>query len=397
MAITLITGLPGNAKTIHTLDLVIAQAKAENRPVYYAGIKGLLVDDPRLEGTTWLPFNPEKWHEELPSGAIAVIDEAQKVFRARTLGTVPPKHVTELEEHRHKGLDFFMVTQHPSLIDPAIRKLTQTHKHMVRVWGMEASTVHRWDGVRDNCDKPAARKDSEKTKWGFNKKLYGLYHSADQHTMKRHIPGRVKMLAVLAVLFVCAVGFMARFIYNKTHPEALATAAQGQGAATGGQIPGQLGPQMVAAAAVPRDPMQEARDYVEQQTPRVVGLPHTAPKYDQLTEPTSVPVPAACIQIGSSQGKKAPRCKCYTQRGTPMDVEYNMCIEIAHNGYFLDFDPNGREARREQAARAEHSAQLVPDRGNVAGSRGAGVAVASFDRVADERGHYRISGSSIEY
>lgn len=393
MAIELITGLPGNAKTLFALETVITRAKAENRPVFYAGVKGLLVDDPRLEGTSWTEFEPERWHIDVPSGALILIDEAQKVFRARTLGQVPPKHVQELEEHRHRGLDFYMLTQHPGLIDPAIRKLTQVHRHMMRIFGMEASTVHRWDGeVRDTCDKPAGRKDSQKSKWGFAKRLYGLYHSADAHTMKRQIPTRLKILVGLVVVFLCLAAYIGRFLYKKTNPDApgaVAVASESGPAAQRLATPNAL---QGGDQGQRLDPLQDAMDYVQRETPRVAGLPHTAPKYDELTQPSTVPVPAACIQVGSSAGKMAPKCKCYTQKGTPMAVEYNMCIEIAHNGYFLDFDPNGRENRREQADRAQHSAQLVPDRGNVSGAA-QHAQVASFSEVPEERKQYRLAGA----
>jgi zona occludens toxin len=140
MPIELITGLPGNAKTLYGIQSTIKRAKEENRPVYYDGIKELIEDDPRLEGTTWTKFDAAKWHEVVPSGSLIFIDEAQKIFRARNMGATPPIYVTELEEHRHKGIDFVMTTQHPRLIDPAIKVLTQTHKHMVRVSGFEMFT-----------------------------------------------------------------------------------------------------------------------------------------------------------------------------------------------------------------------------------------------------------------
>lgn len=354
MAITLTTGLPGNAKTLNVIELVIKQSTEEQRPVFYAGLKEFLKDDPRLNGVTWTEFDPLTWHETLPSGAIALIDEGQKFFRNRSLGTVPPKYVTELEEHRHKGLDFHIITQHPSFIDPAVRKLTQTHRHMMRIFGMEASTIHVWPtGVKENCEKAGSRNDSEKTRWAFNKALYGLYKSADVHTVKRRIPGRIKMLGVLAVLLGGAVWYMADFIGKKTGVVESSPAVAGQVAAmpvvSGGVQP-------AGSVHASFDPMEDARQFVQRETPRIAGLPHTAPKYDPLTVPTRVPVPAACIQIGSLSSGKAPRCKCYTQKGTPMDVEYNMCISIAQNGYFLDFDPEqGREAER----RAEQGRQVL--------------------------------------
>jgi len=109
----------------------------------------------------------------------------------------------------------------------------------------------------------------------------------------------------------------------------------------------------------PADPLEDAKDYVWKETPRVVGLPQTAPKYDALTVPTRVPVPAACLQVGSVHDRKSVSCKCYTQQGTPMAVDFNMCIEFARNGFFQDFDP---DKDRQAASRTETSVRVMEGR-----------------------------------
>lgn len=373
MAIELITGLPGNAKTLYTLSLVIERAARENRAVYYAGLLDFQKDDPRLKGTEWFEIDPKTWPDAVPSGAIVLIDEAQEVFRSRSLGTIPGEHVTLLEKHRHKGLDFYMMTQHPSLIDPAIRKLTQTHHHMIRVFGMEMSTVHLWrTGVRDNCDKPGGRKDSEKTKWAFRKDLYGLYKSADVHTMKRSIPARV-WLVVAAPVVVFALGFGVYWALGRTAPASPSNPAGKPHMAT----------EAVEAASgrsgrVERlqfDPLQDAAEYTAKRTPRIAGLPHTAPVYDPITEPTRAPVPAACIQVGAAVSGKVD-CKCFTQQGTPMGVEFGMCMEFARNGYFQDFDP---ERDREQDQRMAQGQRVLENHPDVP----QGPAVVAFAQVPE--------------
>lgn len=387
--IELITGLPGNAKTLMGLRRVIDRAAAEKRAVYYSGIKKLSLDDPRLKGTTWTEIEADKWID-CPPGSLIFLDEAQKTFRSRSLGVIPPKHVTELEEHRHRGIDFVMITQHPSLIDPAVRKLTQTHMHLVRIWGMEASTVHRWDSVRDNCDKPSSRKDSEKSRWAFDKSLYGVYHSADVHTFKRKLPTRLKLLMAVPVL----LGAAAYTVYYKVHrigapaPGAVspvvATAPAGK-IPQHGFVPGQVLP---AAAPVQlplalTDPVTDARSYLAMQTPRVTGLPQSAPRYDALTAPVRVPVPAMCVQIGSVRSESGHvDCKCFTQQGTPMGVPFNMCLEFARNGYFQDFDA---DKDRQQVARSEASVGVLSSKPDApAPGREAGASVVSFATPPDD-------------
>lgn len=352
MPIELITGLPGNAKTLHALQTLIKRAKDEQRPVYYDGLKEFKADDPRLLGTTWIEFDSSTWHETVPSGALILIDEAQKIFRARNMGATPPKYVTELEEHRHRGVDFVMITQHPRLIDPAVRVLTQTHKHMVRVHGFEVSTVHKWESIKEQCDKPSSRKDSEKLRWAFAKDLYGIYKSADEHTIKRTIPARVKLLIGLLIVFIALAAYFVKFMKAKVAGPELSTPAT-----VVGQAPGQVNVDQVMdnrpRSERPVDPLEDIKDYAWRETPRVTGLPHTAPKYDQITVPVRAPVPAMCIQIGSVRSEKGIDCRCWSQQATKMEVEFNMCMQFARDGRFQDFDAERDQQRTDRMAQGE--------------------------------------------
>lgn len=338
--IDLITGLPGNAKTLYTIGVVRDLARRENRPVFYSGIPELTLD--------WQEIDPTKWMD-VPPKAIVVIDEAQRIFRNRSLGAQPPKHVTDLETHRHLGIDLFFITQHPSLIDPAIRRLAGRHRHMVRVWGMEVSTVHKWDSVKDNCDKSVARKDSEKTKWAFDKSIYKLYKSADEHTMKRTIPLRAKLLFLAPVLLIGCAYVVYTLTVGKHKVDEAVPVANGSGVAAVAKSDGQ----MHQSAAAKFDPKEDMARYVQMNTPRVEGLAQTAPKYDDLTKPTRVPVPAACIQV-------ADKCRCFSQQGTSLDVKYTMCVEFARNGFFQEFDP---ERDRRDTERTARSVKVLEGRG----------------------------------
>lgn len=349
--IELITGLPGNAKTLYTIGEVKKRAELENRAVYYAGIKELQLD--------WTEIDPLKWNEVVPSGAIIVIDECQKIFRNRSMGSQPPKYVSDLEEHRHKGLDFYLITQHPSLIDPAIRRLTQVHKHLIRIYGMEASTVHKWNVCTDNPDKAPSRKDSEKVRWGFDRTLYGVYKSADEHTMRRSIPLRLKLLALVPVLIGLAFWAVYKLTVGKVSagaevsaPKAVPT-SPGAVAARRPVSPLDPGQDGLPSRPVPFDPVADAERFVQQATPRVEGLAYTAPKYDAITAPVRAPVPAACVQKGND-------CKCYSQQATPLDVTFNMCLGFARNGFFQEFDADGDRRESERTARAT---QVLDDRG----------------------------------
>lgn len=352
--IELITGLPGNGKTLYTISQVRKRAQDENRQVYYHGIPELTLDWVLLE-------DPREW-AKCPPNSIVVLDEAQKIFRARSMGAQPPEYVAQLETHRHLGIDLVFITQHPALIDPSVRRLAGRHQHLVRVHGFAASTVHRWESVKDNCDKPTARKDSEKKKWNFDKSVYSLYKSAEVHTVKPSIPGRVKLLAVLFVLFVAMAWYFGMFLKKKTTaPEKSAevvTASSGKAT----QSPaGGFYSEAGATRSPPPDPVADVEQYVFRETPRLAGLPHTAPKYDGITVPVRAPVPAMCVQIQRQGGRLD--CRCYTQQATRMqDMEVNMCLDFVHNRRFQDFDAEpGRVREQQQVERPPAAAPREPN------------------------------------
>lgn len=355
--ITLSTGLPGNGKTLFMLWYIQAKAKKENREVYYHNVKNLNTD----AVGPWMEFDPENWMD-LPHGSIILIDECQEVFPRKPNGAVLPGFYSELAKHRHKGFDIFLVTQHPTLIDNFVRRLVGQHFHSVRKFGLQRSTVYEWSACQPAPETVASHKSAVVLKWKYPKEVFGWYKSAEVHTVKRSIPAKL-VLAILFVFSVIGVGVfvMHRYKHRYDKPEVAAASAGARPGAAGGVVgsaPGVVAP----AGAVPdpsADPVADLKRYAWEQTPRVTGLPQTAPKYDELTKPTRVPVPAMCVQIGTPGVGHEVRCKCYTQQATPMNVEFGMCMEFARNGVFRDFDP---DRDRQQVARTEASTQVLASR-----------------------------------
>ena len=341
--ITLITGLPGNGKTLYALSYVKQWAEKDNRPVYYSGIKDLMLP--------WTEIDPTKWFD-CPVNSIIVIDECQTVFRPRSLGKEPPDYVAKLETHRHQGLDIVLITQHPMLADSAIRRLVGKHVHVVRTFGTERATLHEWASVRENCDKPSGRADSIKHHWKYPKDAFSFYKSAEVHTVKRNIPMRFWLFVLIPVLLVCCFLYLKHFSDKQKHINDVPP-----------DSPALSKPVLSAANEKGRvsykNAIEDAKQYVFEETPRVVGLPQTAPRYDELTKPVEVPVPAGCVQ--SSHG-----CKCYTQQATSMDVEESLCVEIVKHGFFEDFERSSKKKEPQQPKLASDasakSQNNVPDK-----------------------------------
>lgn len=358
--ITLITGLPGNGKTLFALWFIKKKAEKENREVFYHNIKDL--------NLPWTEADPEKWFDR-PAGSIVVIDEGQFVFSKKPNGSKLPDYYEKLAVHRHMGLDIFVITQHPSLLDNFVRKLVGQHFHVVRKFGLNRATIYEWSSANEQPQNRAQQDASISMKWGYPKEVYGYYKSAEVHTVKRAIP--VKL--VLFVLFALGVAGYAIYTFTsfgrKSEDVKPAEVAQEVVAAAKAVSPvaGQSGQASTASPGYAA-PEEDAKQYLWSRTPRLEGMPETAPRYDALTAPTRVPVPAMCIQKGDVRSGNPIRCQCYTQQATKLDVEFNMCIDIARNGRFMDFDPEPNRRRDNSAvqlADASHvdrSAQVLSAR-----------------------------------
>lgn len=358
--IELQTGLPGACKSLYTIDRIEVIRKRENRPVFY--IKREQGDDtaPGIVELTlpWTPITVEEW-PSCPAGSIVVIDECQKVpgFRPRpTAQAAPVWAEPAMETHRGKGIDLILICQHPSQLHVGIRRLVGRHLHAVRKFGMPVSTIHEWGAVKDACDK--SRSDSQQTLYRFNKHAYKYYKSAEAHTHKIKIPRKVIALGLI-VLAVPLMGYWAfnqAFGFGKHVKTPTSSAASGEPGASG------------TGAAPVLTPAQ----YAQQYTPRIAGLPHTAPAYDEVTRPTEAPYPAACV---SMPAKKL--CRCYTQQGTRLDTAADLCEQIAAGGFFVAWRQQVVQGvplqQQETPTSPSHGAVVALNAGDIRQGLGAGA------------------------
>lgn len=333
--IYLLTALPGSGKTLFLMEWI--EKEFPNRAVWYSGIKQLKLpwhklpsweartsepggDDP---ADPRLPPPAVDW-VDVPEGSVVVLDECQGTFRPRPTGSKVPPHVELLENHRHRGIDIILITQHPRQIDASVRRLVGSHRHLVRVFGSEASIVHEWGEICDEPDK--SRTDSIRKTWPFPKRLYGLYASSQLHTHKRRFPVKIILMFIAPVVGVMLMGWGIWYAFASVmNRDKVIEQATGVPAAAAVAAPGDR----------PGRPRTEGRTWaqrraahLDQLRPRIPGLPHTAEAYAKVTEPHQAPEPAACIST-------AERCRCYTQQATLLpEVPGDVCRQIVAFGYF---------------------------------------------------------------
>ena len=335
--IIVVTGLPGAGKTLYSLNWVKARAERDGREVYYSGIADL--------NLPWIEIDPQRWMDA-PANSIVVIDECQRVFRPRMHGQSVPQYVSELETHRHKGLDIVLITQHPMLIDSNVRRLAGLHFHCVRKFGLNASTVHEWASVKEQCDKN--REGSTRHDFKFPKASFAWYKSAEVHTHKARIPARVWLLGLVLVgLVVLAWWMYSRWQERLSpHPEPAAAAAMVSAGAS--SVAGAPAPQAQAGQG-----QMTREQWLAHFQPRVHGLAYTAPVYDTVTQPVRAPYPAACVQ-SPSKG-----CRCYSQQATRLDVPKALCMSLSEGGFFIAWGDGVQSAGVLPAQPGQSGQQLV--------------------------------------
>lgn len=319
--IYLTTGANGAGKTLITLRDVRAQQLKESRPVFYNGFE---MDPAKEKEFGWQKFNPEKW-QDLPDGAICIWDECQEQMPAGSTVKNEPEWLTDIAKYRRKrGMDFWLITQHPSLISPTVRRLIGSpswHRHLKRAFGASVVSELKFSTPDLRCEDPGAGARATVTMVSYPKEVFEWYKSASLHTGKTKIPRQVYVVAVA----VLAVPVLAYATYRVMWGNVMAKAPPG--AISGASATAVVTPAAKVNNAGPA-PVKTTAEYLAGFTPRIPGLPHTAPVYDGVTAPAVAPYPAACISMGK-------RCECYTQQATRLQTPHDVCVQIAANGFFI--------------------------------------------------------------
>jgi len=345
--ITLITGTPGGGKTAHAVDLL--SSEYVGRPVFVIGIRDLVVDHavvPPVEQWTEEKASPEDpdhkqaWFT-FPPNAVVVIDEAQTVFRPRPVGSKVPLEVQAFETHRHLGIDFVLITQHPNLIDSNIRRLVGRHRH-IRTTAL-GRHMFEWQEVGDP-DSTSSRALSAKTRYRLPKHVFGQYRSAELHTKTRtRMPWYVYLFFGAAILSL----FLGWRTYEglKTKVNPLPDAVK------------QIGVQSQATTGT-ASPVKTTAQYIADTSPRIVGLAHTAPKYDEITKPVDAPWPVGCMTVADLHTGKS-KCRCIDQQGNNYATTDALCRSIVQNGVFKDWQ--GHAQTRDEAQPRRVSEPVVKE------------------------------------
>lgn len=341
------TGANGTGKTLLTLRDVREKSLKESRPVYHNGRFKIEPDGPLKD---WQQIKFEDW-QTVPDGAIFIIDECHNELPPRPSSQQPAPWIKMLAEHRSRGFDFYLITQHPLNFDAFVRRLIGSpgwHQHLKRASGAPLVSVLQWAAVNERPEKAGSGASAQVSMVPYPKEVYKWYQSTSLDTAKIRIPNQLKFL-IVALFIIPLMGYYAYTTFSKRYTSDAVSKVAGVApvVAAGGV------PVAVAGSAAPA--AQTPAEYVATFIPRLEGLPQTAPRYAELTAPVEVPYPAACVSMGE-------RCDCYTQQATKLQVPHNLCIQIVKGGYFVDWQATLKQAQTPGAA-VPVAAGAMPARG----------------------------------
>lgn len=324
----LYTGVPGAGKTLYAVSNLAKREDFKNRPIFVDGIKDLdrdkipYLDIPEGESI-------QTWPKWAPPGAIIVVDECQRIFRPRPSGSRVPDYVAELETHRHRGLDFILITQHPRLIDVHLRGLIEHHTHIGKTnLGIRRKLEWTTGGAKDPESRANIR-DALVSVYKLDKSAYGLYKSAEVHTKIKTAKSKLLYMLPLAI---CLIGYSVwslsgfwQTMSSKQETQKIETQETKNdpvSVAPSGQYP-------PAAASAPQPEPPKPHLSEDDYKPRIDGQPHTAPIYDALNKQVkTMPYPVACVQNGN-------KCTCYTDQATPIKgIKKSQCLDYVQNGIY---------------------------------------------------------------
>ncbi|SIS44668.1 zonular occludens toxin domain-containing protein [Neptunomonas antarctica] len=319
----LFTGQPGSKKTANMIHFVMTDPQFKNRPVYFYNITECIVPG-------WEELTKEQvlnWPNELPEGAVLLIDEAQEIWRPAAWDKTPPEHVTGLEKHRHRGLDILATTQHPMLIHTAVRRQVQQHRHISAAYGLRSKAMI-WEKCVNDPDEHFTKQDAASESANVPKSVFQLYKSTALNTHKVRVPKKLYFVGfIVAAVLIGGINFVYDMSTRANDKQSVAGGLSGVVSTMAGGITQAAPSQNKSYAPIyPVDPIK----YLSMYKPRIEGLPATAPIYDELQKPVVAPR-VLCVRIHLKEGAS---CKCLTQQATRVNVPLGRCDSLIDDGMF---------------------------------------------------------------
>lgn len=255
----------------------------------------------------------ENWQEWAADGSLIILDEVQRIWRPRSAGSAVPPEISALETHRHKGIDFWLISQSPKLLEMNIRRLVGRHIHLVASWKGRAQ--YEWPECHENT---ASTAGAVSRPYVLKKSIFTKYKSASVHTkLEKRPPIAIYVIAIAAVLLI----WLGNDIYSRH------SAPEPESPKIDQQQPSPTNLNTTVQSVIPAGQTKFQSNSFDF-TPRVKSRAETAPAYDGMVKVQSVPFPETCSAWTTETEK---HCRCLTDQHTPYDMPYSQCVAYARH------------------------------------------------------------------
>lgn len=202
--IRLITATPGSGKTCLVVEWLLKEVdKGFYKSIYHN------INDLKITGLLPLLEDWRKVPEELKP-ALIIVDEAQYHHAFMKETTKDNQIGKDLSTHRHYGVDFWLITQSPKLLNPYVIENTGEHVHLYRPKKAKTVTVYWWSYAVTNLTKSNFKQADDVQKWRLNPNMFQYYKSTVAVTDGK---GRISQRNVSAVITFCIImGVIVYFI-----------------------------------------------------------------------------------------------------------------------------------------------------------------------------------------
>lgn len=143
---------------------------------------------------------------DAPDGSIIVIDEIQLVEPYKNKKS-EDEMIMHLTIHRHRGFDFYIITQATRYLHPVMKELFTAHYHLTRPFGWTCK-VYQYGSARDNPNALINKINCEsKTSFKPADRIFTLYKSTTIDTSQKRIPRFVYFIGAFVIVMACLFGY----------------------------------------------------------------------------------------------------------------------------------------------------------------------------------------------
>ncbi len=166
----------------------------------YSNINALKIDFVRSLYDLLDDKNNVDWRKA-PDGSIIVIDEIQLVEPFKQTKNKDEPIIQDLTIHRHRGFDFYFITQSANLLHVQLKDLIGLHWHITVPWGW-VSKVYQYGSYRQNPNAVSIKMSAER-RFNFSPpvRLFKLYKSTTINTHQKRIPYKPIILFLTVIFF----------------------------------------------------------------------------------------------------------------------------------------------------------------------------------------------------